>query len=285
MSSLPIRFGAHIFLWIERWSSQHIGLFERVKALGLDCLEIAVGDEVDFNPSQIRQGSEALGLEIIASPGGVWPLEADIAHPDLQRRQFGLGWHKAWIDRIAAAKATAYTGALYSHPGRVERRPPSEAELAIAAENLHVLAEYAARSGVTLALEPMSRFRTHLVNTPQQAMDLVQQADHPNLKVLFDTYHAVTEVRDYAAGLHTLAGRLWGLHACENDRGVPGGGLVPWEAVFGALREIHFSGHILLESYNTSLKDFSSSRGLFQNVCPDGDEFVRSGLKFLQSSL
>ena len=29
---------------------------------------------------------------------------------------------------------------------------------------------------------------------------------------------------------------LWGLHACENDRGVPGGGLVPWRDIFTALK-------------------------------------------------
>ena len=31
---------------------------------------------------------------------------------------------------------------------------------------------------------------------------------------------------------------LWGLHACENDRGVPGGGLVPWREIFAALKQI-----------------------------------------------
>ena len=76
--------------------------------------------------------------------------------------------------------------------------------------------------------------------------------------------------------------RLWGLHACENDRGVPGGGLVPWEAVFGALQGISFRGYLVLETYNSSLGDFAYRRGIFQNVCPDGAAFVRQGLGFLR---
>jgi D-psicose/D-tagatose/L-ribulose 3-epimerase len=81
------------------------------------------------------------------------------------------------------------------------------------------------------------------------------------------------------------------LHACESDRGVPGGdagdsgGLVPWEQVFSALHEINFDGNVLFESYNSSLDNcnFAYSRGMFHHVCDDGDEFVRTGLKFLRS--
>jgi sugar phosphate isomerase/epimerase len=40
----------------------------------------------------------------------------------------------------------------------------------------------------------------------------------------------MTEERDYAAAIRTLAPRLWCVHTCENDRGVPGGGLAPWDA-------------------------------------------------------
>ena len=133
----------------------------------------------------------------------------------------------------------------------------------------------------------MSHFRTHLVNTPEQVMHLVSLAGHPNLRVLLDTYHLVTEVRDYAAAVQTVAPRLWGLHACENDRGVPGGGLVPWHAIFRTLQELSFEGYLVMETYNSVAGDppgaFAYSRGMFHNVCPDPDAFVRQGLSFLRS--
>ncbi|HHX64611.1 MAG TPA: sugar phosphate isomerase/epimerase [Chloroflexi bacterium] len=134
-------------------------------------------------------------------------------------------------------------------------------------------------------LEPMSHFRTHLVNTPQQVRRLIDMADHPNLYALLDTYHMVTEVRDYASGIRAVGDRLWGLHACENDRGVPGGGLVPWDAVFAALREIGFAGHVLLEAYNSSIGDFAYRRGMFHDVCPDGEAFIRQGIAFMRRGL
>jgi D-psicose/D-tagatose/L-ribulose 3-epimerase len=122
-----------------------------------------------------------------------------------------------------------------------------------------------------------------MVNTPEQMMRLVTMADHPNLRVLLDTYHLITEIRDYARAIHTVRDRLWGIHACENDRGIPGGGLVPWTSVFKALKEIGFDGYVFLEAYNSSVDDFAYQRGMFHNVCPDGYAFVRDGLAFLKT--
>jgi D-psicose/D-tagatose/L-ribulose 3-epimerase len=113
-------------------------------------------------------------------------------------------------------------------------------------------------------------------------MRIIGLADHANLRVLFDTYHIVTEIRSYEEALRTVAPRLYALHACENDRGAPGGGLVPWESIFSVLREISFTGYMGLESYNSSTGDFAIQRGMFHNVCPDGRAFAERGIAFLK---
>lgn len=279
------KFGAHCFLFTERWSDASLDLLDTARELGLDCLEISVGDDVEFTPRLTRNRAEALGLELVVSPGGFWPESCDLSADDPADRARGLAWHKRQVDVAAEVGAVAYTGALYGHPGTVKRRRPPPDEYPRTAEGLHQLAEHAARRGVLLALEPMSRFRTHLVNTPAQLMRLIALADHSHLRVLLDTYHMVTEVRDYAQAIRVVRERLWGLHACESDRGVPGGGLVPWGQVFAALHEIGFNGYLILETYNTSLGDFAFRRGIFQDLCPDGRAFVRRGLEFLRSQM
>lgn len=277
-----MKFGAHIFLWIERWGDAQLPLLERARGLGLSCVEIALGDDVVFAPKLARKRAEELGMQLIGSPGADWPMQCDISDDDPANREHGLDWHKRQIEICAEMGAVAYCGAIYGHPGRVCRRVPPQDELPRTAENLHHLAEFAAARGMPLVLEPMSHFRTHLVNTPRQAMQLIGLADHPGLRVLLDTYHIVTEVRDYAAAVRACGSKLWAIHACENDRGVPGGGLVPWEAMFAALREVNFDEYVVMEGYNSSLGDFAMRRGMFHNVCPSGDEFVRRGLAFLR---
>lgn len=278
-----MHYGAHCYIFTDRWSDDALPILDRMKALGLDVAELSVGDDVRFTPALTRRRAEALGLTLVIGPGGAWPLSADLSSDEPEERREGLTWHCRQVDLAAELGAVAYAGALYGHPGVVKRRRPPADEYPRTAEGLHRLAEYAARRNVKIVLEPMSHFRTHLVNTAAQLMRLIDLADHPNLYALFDTYHLITEERDYGAALRTLASRLWCVHTCENDRGAPGGGLVPWDDVFDALYEIGFDGPLTMEAYNSSIDDFAYQRGMFHNVCPDGDEFVRKGLAFLRS--
>jgi D-psicose/D-tagatose/L-ribulose 3-epimerase len=278
-----MKYGAHCYLFTRRWSDGDVHFLDEAAELGLEMFELSVGEDVVFDPRLTGRRAAELGLDLIIGPGGLWPLECDLSSDDPAERSKGLAWHERQVDLAAELGAVAYAGCLYGHSGVVKRRRPPAEEFPRTAEGLHALAEYAAARRVALFLEPMSHFRTHLVNTPAQLLRLIGLAGHPNLKTLFDTYHAVTEVRDYAAGIRALGPSLAAVHACESDRGVPGGGLVPWPAVFGALADIGFDGYVGLETYNSSLNDFAFERGMFHNLCPDGRAFVREGVAFLKS--
>ena len=284
-----MKYSAHCYIFTDRWSDAQIGLLDTARELGLDEFEIAVGDDVYFNPSLTRKRSENLGLELAISPGGVWPNECNLSAHDPDQRKLGLAWHRHQIDTAAALGATAYTGALYGHPGDLHYHKPTSEEQRWTADGLRSLAEYGQHNGVQVVIEPMSHFRTHVANNAAQAMALIAASDHPNLFVLLDTYHLVTEVRDYGEQIRTARSKLWGIHACESDRGVPGNGLVPWKHVFTALRDIGFDGHMVFESYNSAIGnppgDFAIRRGMMHNVCDDGSAFVRTGLEFLKAGM
>lgn len=286
---MPVVYGAHCYLFTDRWSDGALGLLDTAKSLSLDAWEIAVGDDVRFDVASTRVRADELGIKLIVGPGGKWPEACDLSSDRPADRTSGLRWHKQQVDLAASLGAIAYVGALYGHPGVVLRRAPLPDEIARVAEGLHALASYADERGVKIVLEPMSHFRTHLVNTPQQAMALIDATGHRNVLIALDTYHLVTEVRDYGAAIRAVGDRLWGLHACENDRGVPGGGLVPWEVVFAALVDINFDGCIMMETYNSSIGQppgsFAYQRGMFHNPCPDGAAFVQQGLAFLKAGL
>lgn len=276
-----MHYAAHIYLWTECWSDREVGLFARARALGLDLLEISVGDDVIFDAALTKRAGMDAGMGIVLGPGGLWPESADLSDDEPKNRQLAFDWHRKQIDLAAAIGARAYSGALYGRPGKVLRRRPPADEYARTAEGLHGLAEYAQQAGIGLGIEPMSRFRTHLVNTPSQALRLVEMTAHPHLKIAIDTYHLATEVRDLPTEIRKVGDKLMALHACENDRGVPGNGLMPWSEIFAALRETP-AEFIEFESYNTSLGDFGWKRGMFQNQCPDGDAFVRESLEFVR---
>ena len=286
MNNSPwFKYGAHQFLWQEHWTDDGLAVLDSARELGLDLFEVALGDDVEFDLDRTRRYAESLGIELTVGPGCAWPLECNISSDNAKHRALGLDWHKANIERTAELGAVAYCGAIYSHPGHVIRRPPSEAEMPTTAENLHILAEYAQARGVVVVIEPMSRFRVHLVNTAAQALELVQLADHENLKINLDTFHMVTEERNYGQAICSVLPKLWGIHACENDRGIPGGGIVPWSTVFNSLAGASGCIRLMLETYNTGPSHFGYFRGIFSNLCPDPKVFVRDGITFLKSQV
>lgn len=276
------KYGAHQFLWLEHWTDKSLSLLEDVRELGLDCFEISLGDDISFDPAPVRYRAEQLGIELTVGPGNLWPMECDISLESRNHQLLGMAWHRGIIEKSAELGAVAYCGATYGHPGHVVRQPRQFAELERLAENLYALAEYANKLNVQLVIEPMSRFRTHLLHTSQQAADLVSLVDHPNLFINLDTYHMITEERDYGKAIQNSGTKLVGIHACENDRGVPGGGLVPWKEVFSALKSTCPHARILMETYNTGSDGFGYQRGIFNNACPDASDFVRKGLSFLK---
>lgn len=280
-----MRFGAHSYVFTDRWSDECLCILEQAQALGLDCVELGVGDDVVFSAALARRRAQELGLTLAVSPGGLWPQRCDLSSEDASDRRAGLKWHKKFVDQAAELGAVAYGGSVYGHTGVVKRRRPPVDEYGRVAQGLHELAEYGAAAGVAIVIEPMSHFRSHVVNTPEQAMRMLALADHPNLFVLLDTYHLVTEITDYANGIRTVGDRLWGIHACENNRGAPGTGILPWPDIFDALAAIGFDGHITLEAYNSSIGDFAYERGMFHNVCPDAVSFVTQSLEFLRAGL
>src|SRR5690349_48478 len=108
--SRQIKFGAHIFLWTDRWTDDSLPLIDQARHLGLDCLDISVGDDVHFDPKLTRQRAASAGLELLISPGNVWPMECDISDDDPENRRRGLAWHKHNIELAAELGATTYSG-------------------------------------------------------------------------------------------------------------------------------------------------------------------------------
>lgn len=280
-----MKYGAHVYLWQDRYDDHDLArLLDSAKGLGLQFVEVSVGDDIRFSAKDLGSRARNLGLELAFSPGGAWPMECDVSLADARYRQAGIDWHRRAIDTAATADGIAYAGAIYGHPGHVLRALPCPSEPARIADGLRLLAEHAATRGVRLVLEPMSHFRTHVANTPRQINELIALAGHANLFSLLDTYHLATEVTNLADTFEEMLPHLWGLHACENNRGAPGTGLLPWSSLIAAIHRSAWQGHIGFEGYNSCWRGgaFGRERGMFHNVCDDAEAFIRQGLSFLQ---
>ncbi|MFN3983348.1 MAG: hypothetical protein ACK4SA_23475, partial [Caldilinea sp.] len=87
-----MQFGAHCYLFTDRWSDDALPILDEMKALGLSLAELSVGDDVHFTPHLTRRRAEALGLTLVIGPGGAWPLNANLSADAPKGQKKGLIW-------------------------------------------------------------------------------------------------------------------------------------------------------------------------------------------------
>ena len=141
---------------------------------------------------------------------------------------------------------------------------------------------YAGERGVRLALEPLNRFETDLINVVEQGLALCAAVGSPHLGLHLDTFHMHLEERDSGAAIRAAGDRLFHFHACENDRGAPGRGQVAWPAVAAALADVGYAGPVVIESFTPEVKSIARAVCIWRELASSQDELAREGLAFLK---
>ncbi len=277
-----MKFGVNTFLWTVQFSAADLPLLPRLKQAGFDGFEPAIFSASSFAAADIRRGCADNGLECTVC--SVIPNGMSVASEDPEVRRATLSHVKDCIAAVAEAGARILAGPLYTPVGWLPGRRRTADEWRRAVESYRELGPVAASHGVTLAIEPLNRFETYFLNTAEDAARLCGEVGHPNVGVLFDTFHANIEEKDIAAGYRRVAPHLKHVHACENDRGTPGSGHVEWAAVFGALGEIGYDGWLTIESFGSTIAEIANAAAIWRDLAPTTDEIAFAGVEFLKRS-
>jgi len=102
-----------------------------------------------------------------------------------------------------------------------------------------------------------------------------------NVGVHLDTYHMNIEEKSFPEAVRQAGSKLMHIHLCENDRGIPGTGLVDWEGLFRALGELNYQGYAALESFVDVTDNMNT--WVWRQLAPDGDTLIREGAAFIRS--
>jgi len=113
-------------------------------------------------------------------------------------------------------------------------------------EALKQIAKHAADKGVTICIEPTSA-DSNLIDTAAQALALREDSGAANVKVMFDTYHALYRNEVSSDYVYEMAAHLDHVHFADIDRKPPGEGVVDWFGVLQALKDIDFKGYLTME--------------------------------------
>lgn len=275
-----MKLGIHAMAWTPHWSDDSLPLIDRVADLGLDFIEIPLMGIDDVHPGPIRVRLDGAGIDVVTST--VLSESTDITSPDPAVRAAGLAYLRRCVEVTAELGAPQFSGVIYGMHGKRPRERPGQQEWEWSAECLARLAEYAAEAGITLGLEPVNRYESPLINTCEQALRLAEMIGAANIKIHLDTYHMNIEEKSWRDPVALAGERLCHFHLCENDRGIPGSGLVDWEELFGALGKLHYEGYAGLESFVDVSGDMVAGTCVWRDLAPSGDMLVNEGTAFLR---
>ncbi len=278
-----MKFGVNTMIWSGEYDRQIRELLPLIKEKGFAGIEIPLFRLEGFNAAAVRKDTEAAGLECTVASAfiqGLSPISEDAAI-----RMKELEHLNGLIGAAAEAGAKILCGPMYSPVGYLPGRRRNADEWKWAVEGLRSLGDTLSANNVTLAVEPLNRFETYFLNTAADAALLCDQVAHPNIGILFDTFHANIEEKDIGAGIRAVGKHLRHMHTCENDRGIPGSGHVEWAGVFQALRDVRYDGWLTIESFGFNIGDISAAAAIWRDIEKTPESIAFDGLRFLKENV
>jgi len=228
----------------------------RVAAAGFDGVELAITDPDRLDRTAVAEALEAEGLRLLSittgQAAGLEGLSLSSADGAVRRRSVErIRKHMSFAEPFGAV---VIVGSLRGADGDPD----------LLVDSLHACAS---ANDVALALEPLNRYESRLLNTVASTLEMIERVDRENVGILFDTFHANIEEADPAAAIAAAGPRLAHVHLADSNRWVPGCGHVRFDRVWNALADIGYARSVVLEPLPR----------------PDADALLRAGAEIRSS--
>ena len=272
--------GMNLLLWTTHVTEEHFPLLGKLKKAGFDGVEIPLfgGDAAHYQKLRQELDNEGLGCTAVTTAG---PLANPIS-PDPGLRRAGLDHIKWAVDMTATLGGGFLCGPYHSPLAVFSGHGPTADEKKWGAEVLRDAADYGQKAGVMLAVEYLNRFECYFLTTARDTRAFVKQVDHPNFRMMYDTFHANIEEKNIAETIAAVADSFVHVHISENDRGTPGTGHVHWDETFKALRQAKYDGWMVIEAFSRSLPDLAAATKVWRDLFPNTEEVYTQGIRFIK---
>jgi sugar phosphate isomerase/epimerase len=220
---------------------------EAVHAAGFDYLECTLvslqpeADEATFAPILARYQAAPLPVRTcnVFLPG-----DLKVVGPQVDQARLGryVETALARAQQIGIRLAVFGSGTARMVPDGFAR---AQAEAQVV-DFLQMVAEVAAATGITIAIEPLNRKESNILNSVGEAVTLAQRVDRPSIRVLADFYHMdeegepLSEISRYGAWLAHI-------HVADSGRLAPGTGTYPYDQFVAELRAAGYTGDVSVE--------------------------------------
>ena len=275
--------GVSSWVWMSPLTDAGLELLSpQVRGWGFDVIELPIERAGDWDP---LRAAELLGkLGLAATTCAVMTPDRDLTTTDPSVTSSTQAYLRQCLEAAAIVGSPVVAGPVYAPVGRLWRMDRADRATTIArlVTALRPVADHAERVGVRLALEPLNRFETSVINTVEQALEVVAAVHSPALGVCLDTFHMNIEEKDPAAAVRAATGHIGHVQACGTDRGTPGADQFGWKRFAAALATARYDGPICIESFTPDNDAIARAASIWRRLAPSPDSLAIDGLAFLK---
>lgn len=220
---------------------------KQIADLGYDGVELAIRDPALVDADELLRIVYGFGLSVPAiGTGQAWGEEGlSFTDPDPTVRAAAIARVRAHIPFAERTGAAIIIGLLR---GIVRPGVSQEQAMVWLVEALQECAHAAAPHGVRLALEPINRYETSLINSVPECLSLIETVGAPNFGVLADTFHMNIEDPSITESLRQARDSLFHVHLADSNRHYPGAGHIDFAEILATLRAVGYNGYVSIEA-------------------------------------
>jgi D-psicose/D-tagatose/L-ribulose 3-epimerase len=276
------KFGVDSLIWTEEFTEKDLPLIDKAKTLGFEVIDINVSHPERFPIKEVKDRIKKVGIEVVTTIG--LPAASNPISPLPEVRRHALETLKLMVDINNEIGSKILGGVLYAAWGYLSGKCRSEEEWDWSIEALREVCRYAeSKSDLILAIEPVNRFESHFINIAADAVRFCREVGYDNIKVHLDSFHMIREESSYRGAVETCGREYLGyVHVCENNRGIPGTGQVPWNEFFTALKQVGYCGPLTIESFDPNFEELNRLCAIWRKFADSGEELAIRGLHNLK---
>jgi D-psicose/D-tagatose/L-ribulose 3-epimerase len=275
-----MKFGMNLLLWTGELADEHLKVCESLQAMGYDGVELPIFSADPDKFARWGKQLDEIGLERTAVT--IRTAENNPISPDAKVRAAGVAATKLALECCQAAGCQTLCGPYHSAIGEFTGQGPTADEWKWGVDSMRQNAENAQKCGVMLGCEYLNRFECYFLNTAADTVRFVREVDHPNCRMMYDTFHANIEEKDPIEAIRTAAPYTVHIHISENDRSTPGQGHVLWDATFQTIRQTGYDGWMVIEAFGLALPELAAATKIWRRMYASEERLAREGLAFMK---
>jgi sugar phosphate isomerase/epimerase len=221
--------------------------FETARSMGFQGVEVW-GQGLTLRVPEITDAMQKTGVVVSAVNHG---QQSDLLHPDRIERESALAeLRQSVVDGVDIGAAGVIVVPHFGAPTVPDLTPYKsvvQLEYELLHNHLRTLSDYVYAIGIDLYIEPINRYETHFLNTLADAARVRRKIkDHPHIKICADMFHMAMEEASIPQALREYANDLGYIHLADNNRRLPGQGMMDFAAIATTLSEVGYDGWVSL---------------------------------------